>query len=198
VTVTLRETPPAQIVAGDSLEYMQAIPADLSGWTPSARLTGPGSSATMSATSCTVSGSSVDVLFSGQSTPGTKTLTPGQYLLTVWMTNGNDRYTIAKYPITITTDLSTGTPAQTFAAAQLAVVETAIANRLSGNTDGGIDEYEILGRRVKKIPLKDLYALRTRLQAEVRLQQNPNGAYGRVKVKFTQEGMLPDLMRRYS
>lgn len=170
-----------------------AIPGDLSGWTGSARLTGPSQ---MSGTVVT-EGADFHVTFSGQSATGTKTLAPGQYTLTVWATNGNDRYAVYQASLTVTPNLAIGQPAQSHAQRMLTLVETAIYNRVNGNTDGGIESYAIDGMTVNKLSVPQLEQLRAKYATEVSREQN-NGAFGTVQFAFTPAGNAVDHRRRFS
>lgn len=191
MTVSATHDCPKQLLAGDSLDLLVAIPGDLIGWTPSARLTG---ASTMDATASTV-GTDFRLYFKGVS--GTDALTAGAYTLTVWATNGNDRYTVAQFRLQVLANLATGTPALAHAQKMLANCEAAIEARITGNTDGGIEEYEIAGRRVKKISMEELKKLRTAYASEVARLQNPDRPYGRIKAVFTPAGQMPELLRRY-
>lgn len=133
-------------------------------------------------------GSDFHVTFSGQGDPGTKELTAGQYVLTVWAANGDDRYTVAQYAITVTADLAVGEPTQSHAQRMLAIVESAIVARVSGNADGGIDSYSIDGVSVGKIPLEQLERLRAKYANEVYQQNNRDAPIGSVKFAFTPAG----------
>ena len=192
MTVSTTHLCPKQLLAGDSLDLLVTIPGDLSGWTGSARLTGL---STMDATSVTTVGPDFQVYFKGVS--GTSALVAGAYVLTVWATSANDRYTVVQYKLQVLANLATGTPALAHAQQLLALIETAIYNRVSGNGDGGIDEYEIAGRRVKKIPLVELHRLRASYSAEVARLQNPDRPYGRIKAVISPTGQMPDILRRY-
>lgn len=194
MTLTLTHSAPKQIVAGDTIDFLVAIPGDLDGWAGSARLTG---ASQMDASSVATEGSDYHVKFGGQTSPGTKTLTPGQYTLSVWATSGTDRYTVLQAQITITADLSTGTPALAHAVEVLGIIESAIKARLNGNTDGGLEEYEVDGTRVRKIAMADLQRLRNKYAAEVQRLQNPDAPYGRVKATFQPAGSPMNSMRRF-
>jgi hypothetical protein len=191
---TLTHRAPRQIIAGDSIEFLVAVPADYQLWTGSARLAGPGQ---MAATSVATEGSDFHVKFEGQSAGGTKALAAGQYVLTVWATSGNDRKTIAQFPLTVAVDLSTGTPAQPHAIEMLPIIEAAIKARITGNPDGGLAAYTIDGTSVTKIPLDELKRLRKQYAAEVAAIQNPNGQFGRVKFAMTSAGGIVDVRRRF-
>lgn len=196
MTVTITRSPPKQLVAGDSIEFNVAIPSDLSGWTGSARLVCQSSTTTgtMDGT-VTTDGSDYHVVFSGQSVGGTKSLTAGQYLLTVWATSGNDRYTVGQWALTITPDLSTGTPALRHAQKTLVAIETAIYARVSG---GEIEEYAIDGTSVRKMSIDELERLRARYAAEVARLQNADSPIGSVKFAFTPAGQAVGYVRRFS
>lgn len=151
----------------------------------------------MDATSVVTENSDYHIKFSGQSTPGTKTLTTGQYSLMVWATSGTDRKTIAQYPITVTADLSAGTPAQQHALKMLPIIEAAIEARISGNADGGLESYAVEGTSVTKLPMAELQKLRARYAGEVARMQNPNAPIGSVKFYFAQSGSITDVRRRF-
>lgn len=195
VTVTVKYGAPAEIIAGDSLDFYVAVPGDLVGWTGSARLTGLG---TMDATSVTVVNNDFRVKFEGQSAGGTKDLAPGQYVLTVWATSGNDRYTVEQYRLTIRADLSTGSPDLEHAVKMVDLLTAAIQARVSGTPDGGVESYEINGRKVNKMTTPQLRALLNLYRAEVRALMNPGAPIARVKATFGSAGFEPMQKRRYS
>lgn len=162
----------------------------------SARLTGPSQ---MNATSCATEGTDFHPKFSGQSSPGTKDLTAGQFDLTVWATiTGNDRYTVYQAQLTVDPDLSTGTPAQVHARKMLTLLETAIYNRVNGNSDGGIENYAIGGISIAKATLEQLERMRAKYAREVARLQNPDKQIGSVKFAMTPAGNPVNLKRRYS
>lgn len=183
---------PKQIIAGDTIEFLVPIPSDLTGFTGSARLTGP---STMDGT-VTTENADFRVRFAGVG--GTSALTAGQYILTVWGTSGSDRYTVAQYRLTVEANLATGTPAQSHAQKMLALLETAIYNRVNGNTDGGIESYSIDGTSVAKMSMAELQRMRAKYAQEVAREQNPDAPFGSVKFAFTPAGNAVDLRRRYS
>jgi hypothetical protein len=194
VTIQLTHRAPTQIIAGDSIEFLVAVPTDYQAWTGSARLTGPGQ---MAATSCVLEGSDFHLKFEGQGASGTKTLTAGQYVLTVWATSGNDRRTIAQFPLSIAPDLSTGSPALDHAVKMLTLINTAIENRIAGNNDGGIEDYTVDGTQVRKLPMLELQKLRNKYSAEVAALQNPNGQLRRVNFAFAPTGGMIDVRKRF-
>jgi hypothetical protein len=196
VTVSTTHTCPKQLLAGDSLDLLVAIPGDLTGWTGSARLTGgAGTTTSQLAGTVTTEGTDFRVKFVGSG--GTSTLTAGAYQLTVWATSGSDRYTVAQFRLQVLADLSTGTPALAHAQQMLAAIETALRARMTGSSSGAIEEYQIAGRAVKYLATKELESLRGRYAAEVARLQNPDRPYGRVKAVFSAAGTMPDILRRY-
>jgi hypothetical protein len=196
VTITLLRHPPRQIIAGDSIEFLAAIPGDLAGWSGSARLSGPGSP--MDATSIVVEGSDLHVKFEGQGTGGTKNLCAGQWTLSVWLTSSNDRYTVLASPITVTPDPAATQTQLAHAVETLAIIEKAIRNRLSANPDGGIEEYSVGGMQTRKLSIDQLEKLRNKYAAEVLRLQNPKAPIPRVKFVMTPAGTVPDMLRRFS
>lgn len=184
---------PRQIIAGDTIEFLVAVPADYLAWIGSARLAGPSQ---MAATSCALEGADFHVKFEGQATGGTKSLAAGQYSLTVWVTNANDRKTIAQFPLSITADLSTGTPAQQHALKMLPIIEAEIEARVTGN-GSALEEYGVDGTTVRKMEMAELQRLRNKYAAEVAQIQNPNGQLRRVKFAMTPTGGMVDVRRRF-
>jgi hypothetical protein len=186
---TLLNAPPRQVPAGDTLEYLEAIPADYVGWTGSARLTGP---STMDATDCTVEGGDFHIRFAGQAINGTKELEAGQYTLTVFVTSvdGADRFRIKEHRLTVLPDAATVDDGRSFASRMLAILETAIEARVSGNTDGGIESYIVDGVSISKHTLADLERLRTKYANEVANQQNL-GVIPSVELAFTKPYAVP-------
>lgn len=140
-------------------------------------------------------GSSFRVTFPGQSSEGTKKLPAGQYILAVWATSGDDRYTVATYPITVTADLAVGTPTQSHATQMLALIETELRNRVNGQKS--IETYTVDGVSIGKITTEQLERMRARYANEVAMQNN-GGAFGSVKVAFAPTGHAVGVVRRYS
>src|SRR5689334_5415535 len=192
VTTPLR-APPSRFPAGDTLDFLQAIPGDYTGWTGSARLTGP---STMDATSCDTEGSDFHVIFSGQGAGGTKELEPGEYRLSVFATQGANRYTVAQYGVSIALDPATATDGEgSHATRMLAIIERAIEARLSGNDDGGIESYIIDGVSITKTSDARLQLLRARYKAEVAAEQN-GGKLPSLAAVFTSYGDLAPIRSR--
>lgn len=191
-------TPPRQIVAGDSIEFLIAIPSAYDGWTGAARLTGPDNFA-LDATSCDTVGADLDVFFAGPKDPGTQKLGAGHYYLTVWLKNGDGdrRVTLAQFPVTLQADLSKAGTKAPHAVQMLEIMERALRCRVEGNTDGGLAAYSIDGVAVTKVPVEILERLRNKYSAEVAALNNPNGSIGRIPFTFTSPTMSPDYRRGF-
>lgn len=154
----------------------------------------------MDATTVALSGSSFRVYFQGQTTdatPATKALTAGQYSLSVFATQNNDRRTIAVFPLTVFPDASTGTPAQPHCMQMLSLIEAAIRSRAGGTPDGSIEKYSIEGTAIELLSSLDLEKLRNKYAAEVRMIQNPNSPLPSVQITFTQSGFISDMRKRF-
>ena len=193
MSTSLPRNPPGTVPAGDTIEFLVTVPSDYASWTGSARLTGAGQ---MAATSCAAEGADFHIKFQGTASAptvadGTSSLPAGQYTLTVWASNGNDRVTVAQWPVTMTADLATGEPALAHAIKMLDIVESAIIARVSGNNDGGIDQYTIDGTSVVKIPIEQLERLRNKYSAEVAALQNGASPIRRINFAMAPAGGTP-------
>lgn len=187
---------PRQINAGDSIEFLVAIPSGYEAWTGSARLVGQSQ---MAATVTTEDGD-YRVRFPGQATGTSGTyktaqLIPGQYTLSVFATSGDDRKTVITQAITIAPDPANSTTAEPDPVEKLRIINAAIKARLSGNSDGGLEGYVIDGTQATKVPLETLEKLRNKYSAEVAALNN-GGQIPRVKFAFTPAGGIPDVRRR--
>ena len=60
----------------------------------------------------------------------------------------------------------------------LTIVETAIQTRINGGT---VESYNIDGQNVSKTPLKELFGIRDKLQAEVAAEAGPTRNLARFK-----------------
>lgn len=87
-------------------------------------------------------------------------------------------------PLTVAANPTTAAPGDrvAFAEANLAAVEAAIAKRLKNDEP---EEYTIGGRSVRKIDLKQLYAMRGSLSAELWRLRNPGRAFRSMGVRFS-------------
>ncbi len=196
MTTSLCRTPPSQIVAGDSIEFLFAIPDAYAGWAGAARLTGPDNVA-INATSCATEGTDFHVIFAAAQTD--QKLVEGHYALTIWAKTGEGasarRATLAQFRISIQPDLSTGAPEAPHAVQALAAIEKALRCRYKGDVP---EEYIVDGVSVKKMTIEDLEKKRNKYAAEVSQLNNPNGSIGRIPFAFSYAGMPTDFRRRFT
>lgn len=97
----------------------------------------------------------------------------GTFRLFGWVVNvgATERHTVYDSWITIEPNVAALTSAQlqSQAVADLAVIDAAIAGRLSSD----LQDYEIRGTAVTKIPIRELYRLRGVTRAQIWREQNP-------------------------
>jgi hypothetical protein len=103
----------------------------------------------------------------------TASLTPGAYRYAERVTNGSEVYDMVgdELVVQIEPNLATA-PAGSFlthAEKTLSVIEAALSGRLTAD----LESYQIAGRQVTKIPIKELRELRGWYAAEVARAQNP-------------------------
>jgi len=159
-TVPTRE--PASVTAGDTLAWQISLadyPAS-AGWTLKYRLINAAGKIDITGTA---SGDDHRVSVPAATSAG---WTAGDYTWQAYVEGGtSERYTVATGAITIKANLaaqSAGYDTRSPAAKTLAAVDSWLTSR-----DLAVAEYEIAGRRMKYIPITDLIALRSKLQAEV-------------------------------
>lgn len=161
---------PTSFTAGTTVKYTRTFsdfPAD-QGWTLMLYLRG----AVVRDYTAVASGASFEVTIpaSGGVAPaeGSSTITPGQYTWEERVTKAGEVYTPPGGFGTVTVLANTATAAagalQSQAEKDLVVVEAKINGRLTAD----LEDYEIAGRAVKKIPIKELYRIRDKLRAEIR------------------------------
>jgi len=197
VSATPPYGPPAQLIAGDSLDFLVRVPSDLAGWTGAARLVGR--SAIEATTVAIYAGTSALQVYFNAAATGK--LLPGSYQVIVTVSSGADRQTIGTYRLDVSADLTAALDGSALQHAEkmLTLVEAALEARLSGASDGGMEEYEVAGRRITKISTPDLKRLRAQYRGEVYTLRNPDRPIARVKVQFAAAGNVPEnLRRRYS
>lgn len=146
--------------------------------------------------------SSADNIFSIEFVPSdTAALIPGPYRYTERLVNDGsvdssltgETYDIRGDELVINIEPNVATsPAgtfNTFEEAQLAVIEAVLAGRITS----GIESYQIAGRSVTKIPIKELLCIRGTLRAAIWRQDNP----GRLGVPYKVEFELDNEARDY-
>lgn len=116
----------------------------------------------------------------------TTDLTAGSYEFTrIWTGSGTYAgrvHTVALPRLTILANPQTRAAGdgQTHAERTLAVLEAALEGRLTDD----IEQYQIGGRAVSKIPVRELVALRATYRLEVWRQRHPGQAYPSAVVRF--------------
>lgn len=154
-------TEPIEIIAGDTVSWQKSVPdyPATDGWTLKYRFINATARIDITATA---SGSDyvIDVL-----PATTATWAAGQYTWVSFVEKSGARHTIARGAITIKPDLAaqtSGYDTRTTAAKALSAINSWLEAR-----DLAVAEYEILGRRMKYIPIAELLNLRSKLTAEV-------------------------------
>jgi hypothetical protein len=103
----------------------------------------------------------------------TASITPGAYRYAERVTNGSEVYDVVGDELIVTVEPNLATaPAGAFlthAEKTLSVIEAALSGRLTAD----LESYQIAGRAVTKIPIKELRELRGWYAAEVARAQNP-------------------------
>jgi len=160
---------PASFTAGTTVKFRRTYadyPAD-QGWT----LTGYLRGAAIRDYVAVAAGASFDFTFAatGAGPPaGTDSLTPGNYVWEERVSKAGEVYTPPGGTATVQVIQNTATAAagdlQSKDEKDLVVVEAAISGRLTAD----LESYEIAGRAVKKIPIKELYKIKAHLVAKIR------------------------------
>ncbi len=161
---------PSSFAAGTTVKYTRThpdYPAD-QGWTLKLYLSG---AAVRTYTAAAV-GASFSFTLPATGGTGTEGLPAGDY---TWEERADKAGEVfkpagARGTVRITANIATALAGdlQSKAEKDLAVVEAKISGRLSAD----LEEYEIAGRAVKKIPIRDLYRIRNTLRAEIRALRN--------------------------
>ncbi len=182
MTRTIPNCEPERLIAGDTWHWLKAL-GDFppgAGWELSYSFRGPG----------VLLDADVDV------TPGVSTydvqvdakktalLKPGTYKWAAYVTNvGGERYTAARGVVTVEMDLSQATAGDALSHAEqaLPIIEAVLSGRITAD----MQQYQIAGRLVTKIPVMELYELRSRYRREIWKSRNTSRVTERVDVVFT-------------
>ena len=175
---TLTEMPD-EFAAGTTVTYTRSV-ADFKatdGWVLSLYLNG----ATQHSFGSTASGANFIVTI-----PATETFKPGVYQWRERVAKAGEVHEVGAGSVAIEKDIATAVPGdmQSWEEKQLAVVEDAIAGRLSSD----MQSYQIAGRAVTKIPMEELLKLRGQLARAVWQQKNPGKFGPTVLATFTPVG----------
>lgn len=174
---------PSVLVAKDTWEWNQSLDySSQDGYTLSFAFNGAGQlkSDAAGVTITPVANGSWDISISSTATA----LAPGKYDLALFVTKAGKRITADLIKgITVQPDFFTVTPGslQSQAEKNLAAVDAVIAGRITAD----LQNYQILGRAVTKIPIKELMQLRGQLRNEVWRERHP-GQFGiPIRARFT-------------
>lgn len=170
---------PSQVIAGDTAKWRRELadyPAS-AGWELKYTIVGSAGAQNFSATA---DGDAFDVTVPAATTAGWNA---GLYVLTEYVTNGTERYTIGTSNLVVQADLGAATTAvdtRSFARKALDNIEAYLAG---GNATAAAMEFN--GRKLSSYPITDLYAIRDRLRAEVsRESAATTGPIGRVLARI--------------
>jgi len=166
---------PASFAAGTTVKYTRTyadFPAD-QGWSLTLHLRG----ASVRDITATPTDASFSITIGAGAAPGTADITPGEYTWEERVTKAGEVFTPPGGAGTVRVLANTATAAagalQSQAEKDLVIVEAKISGRLTAD----LEDYQIAGRAVRKIPIKELYKIRDRLRSEIRA--------ARTKGKFT-------------
>lgn len=116
----------------------------------------------------------------------TAALEAGAYVYVERVESGVERYDVERGAVTVTADPTLAGPGdlQSKEEKMLVVVEAAI----DGTLASGMQSYQILGRAVSKIPIRELMELRSQLKAAIAARKS--GSISRpILIRFTPPGM---------
>lgn len=170
---------PENFPAGVTVSYLRSVPSGYGpgdGWTLKLYLAGE---STLQKAGADEDGSYRITL----AATDTAQLEPGRYRWIERLSDGSGEvHDFAAGIVIVEADVGVAAAGelQSWEEKTLPIVELAIAGRLPS----GMENYQVFGRAIGKIPIRDLLAIRTSLQADVNRLRNP-GRIGRpVKVQF--------------
>lgn len=170
MTAPVPSIEPTTFAAGETVLWTKSVPDYLNtdGWGLVYSIRGPTTFADVTATNIADGSYSVTI-----TATTTGPLLPGAYQWASHAVKGSgaslERYKIARGTIVVTPNLVTAGVLTTHASRTLAMIEAA----LEGRVPADMQQYQIAGRQITKIPVLELYGLRSRYQAEVARERNP-------------------------
>lgn len=168
---------PTELVAGDSWQWDRTV-SDFppsAGWSLAYRFNGPAAFEVAASTSA-----AGDFFAVRAPAVDNATRAAGAYRVAGFVTRGGERFTVFEGVVTVRENLATAAASQTHAERTLAVLQAAIEGRLTAD----VEEYEIAGRSVKKIPMPELVRLRNVYAEMVRRERNPGSLFVTVGARF--------------
>lgn len=181
MAIDTSNTEPISIIPGDTVKWARRLagyPAS-AGWALSYELLNAMHRYEIFATA---DGDAFRVVVSAQTS---QSFAPGSYDWRARATNADEVYTVASGRLTVAPSFGATGDVRSHARRALDAIEAV----LEGRTTSATAEYEINGRRLKYIPLTELYALRTKYQRQVAAEEGksgPRGVSGRIMVRFGQ------------
>lgn len=169
-------TEPARLAAGDTWLWTKSLPTfpATEGWTLSYSLVGPKALSF----DATADGAGYSV-----SVPVATTKIPaGTYRWASYVTLAGVRHQVESGILIVEPNLAgvtAGAVSESFAVRTLRLIEAAIEGRIPA----GLEEYQVAGKMVKHMSMRDLLAARTRLRHEVAAEAN-GGTLARLEVAF--------------
>lgn len=186
MTPQIPASEPTTITAGDTVQFTRTFgdynPTD--GWALTYRLVGPMGKSTGALVNTTVTAapqaSGWLVAFAPADTADV--IEDGSYRLVGRVTRGSETYTIYAGVVALKANPLSASPLNllTHAERTLAIIESKIEGRLTAD----LEHYQIDGRAVGKIEIRELMKLRARYRHEIWRQRNPGKAAPQRLVRF--------------
>jgi hypothetical protein len=172
---------PEAFAAGTTVKYTRSFsdyPAS-AGWTAKLHLAG----VTVLTVESDADGASFVFTLAATATADLK---PGNHLWREIVEKAGEKFIAASGMVRVEPDVEAATAGslQGWEEAQLAVVEAALAGRLTSD----MESYQIAGRAIVKIPASELLKLRNQLRAAVNAQSRPGRMGPTVVVEFSGGG----------
>lgn len=168
VTAQIPSTEPTNFAAGETVQWTKSVAnyPNTDGWSLIYSIRGPSVFPNVTATPNADGTYSVTL-----ATTDTTNLKPGTY---PWASHAYKvgppvlRFAIERGVMIVTPDLNATAMIVSHAAEALPIIEAALKGRLTGD----MQQYQIAGRAITKIPIKELYALRSMYRAELWKERN--------------------------
>lgn len=182
VARTIPTCEPTELTAGDSWEWDRTdlgpdyLPSD--GWALSYALSGAAADVIAINATTSTSGDYFEVRVPAATTAR---YVAGTYRLVGYVTKSPDRFPAFSGVLRVLTNYAVAVPALSNDETTLAAIEAAVSGRLTAD----IEEYQINGRAVKKIPMAELVKLQGIYRSRVARERN-GGRWGKVEVWFGQ------------
>ncbi|WKZ15439.1 MAG: hypothetical protein QY317_16205 [Candidatus Jettenia caeni] len=177
---------PSSLTAGTTLRFQRSYakyPAS-AGWAYTFYLAG---SSVLSASGV----ANGDAFIITLTATNTANLAEGTYRYTEIVSKDDVKYEVGRGVLPVSLNLATALAgaAQTHAEKTLSVIEAALSGRLTSD----LESYQIAGRSVNKIPVKELLQLRGHYASLVWRQRNPGRLGPQVEVCFGGSNSLADI-----